>query len=176
MSCLPAHWFAPNTSDRYVQDDRKYSKDQRRTLDYDLHGEVTWYIVSHMSQVNALPPEPAAAEPREPEPRWPAVLAILATAGLHFVIPAPLRFGQEWLLLVIVSVLLVPTIITYQTGLVRMNRIFAHIVLGVLTASMIWSLGLLVWRLPSHADPPQELLRAAAALSLANSRSRSTSE
>jgi len=121
-----------------------------------------------MSEVNALPPEPAAAEPREPEPRWPAVLAMLATAGLHFVIPAPLRFGQEWLLLVVVSVLLVPTIISYQTGLMRMNRIFAHIVLGVLTASMIWSLGLLVWRLPSHADPPQELLRAAAALWMAN--------
>jgi hypothetical protein len=121
-----------------------------------------------MSQVNAQPQAPPASERREPEPRWPAVLAILATAGLHFVIPAPLRFGQEWLLLVIVSVLLVPTILTYRTGLVRLNRIFAHIVLGTLTASMIWSLGLLIVRLPSHADPPQELLRAAAALWVAN--------
>jgi hypothetical protein len=117
-----------------------------------------------MSQVNAEPQPSSGSEPREPEPRWPAVVAILATGGLYFVIPAPLRFGQEWLLLVIVAVLLVPTILTYRVGMVRMNRIFAHIVLGTLTASMIWSLSLLIRRLPSHADPPEELLRAAAAL------------
>ncbi|HTC36894.1 MAG TPA: hypothetical protein VK724_26180 [Bryobacteraceae bacterium] len=121
-----------------------------------------------MSQVNAPPPAPAGTEPREPEPRWPVVLAILAAGGLYFVIPAPLRFGQEWLLLAVVSILLVPTVLTHQIGLVRLNRIFAHIVLSILTASMIWSLGLLVWRLPSHADPPQMLLRAAAALWVTN--------
>jgi hypothetical protein len=121
-----------------------------------------------MSQSNAQRQAADVSEPREPEPRWPAVLAILAAGGLYFVIPAPLRFGQEWLLLVIVAVLLVPTILTYRTGLVRMNRIFAHIVLGILTASMICSLSLLVLRLPSHADPPQELLRAAAALWVTN--------
>ena len=121
-----------------------------------------------MSQVNNPPPVDPAPEPREPEPRWPAVLAILATGGLYFVIPAPLRFGQEWLLLVIVAVLLVPTILTHQIGMVRLNRIFAHTVLSILTAAMIWSLSLLIIRLPSHVDPPQELLRAAAALWIAN--------
>jgi hypothetical protein len=124
--------------------------------------------LSHMSQPDAQFQAADVSEPREPEPRWPAVLAILATGGMHFVIPAPLRFGQEWLLLVIVSVLLVPTIFTYRVGMVRLNRIFAHIVLGTLTASMIWSLGRLILRLPSHADPPQELLRAAAALWIDN--------
>ena len=123
--------------------------------------------LSHMSQPNAQPQGPDAL-PREREPRWPAVLAILATGGLYFVIPAALRFGQEWLLLAIVSVLLVPTILTYRTGRVRMNRIFAHMVLGTLTVSMIWSLSLLIRRLPSHADSPQELLRAAASLWVAN--------
>ncbi len=93
---------------------------------------------------------------------------MLATGGLHFVIPAPLRFGQEWLLLAVVSVLLIPTIVTHRAGKVRWNRILAHTVLGVLTASMVWSLGLLIFRLPMHADPPQELLRAAAALWVAN--------
>jgi len=123
--------------------------------------------LSHMSQANAPVEQVTVQQPREPEPRWPAVLAILATAGLHFVIPAPLRFGQEWLLLAVVSVL-VPTIVAYRTGMTRMNRIFAHLVLGTLTASMIWSLGLLVVRLPAHLDPPQELLRAAASLWVAN--------
>jgi len=121
-----------------------------------------------MSPPNAQAQPATVPEPREPEPRWPALLAILATGGLYFVIPAPLRFGQEWLLLVVVGVLLVPTILTHQIGMVRLNRIFAHILLGVLTASMIGSLSLLIRRLPSHADPPQELLRAAAALWVAN--------
>jgi hypothetical protein len=52
--------------------------------------------------------------------------------------------------------------------MVQANRIFAHLVLGTLTASLIWSLSLLIIRLPSHADPPQELLRAAASLWIAN--------
>jgi hypothetical protein len=121
-----------------------------------------------MSQPNAQSQAVDVPEPREREPRWPAVLAILATGGLYFVIPAPLRFGQEWLLLVIVSVLLVPTIITHQIGKDRLNRIFGHMVLGIITASMVGSLSLLIIRLPSHADPPQALLRAAASLWVAN--------
>jgi Protein of unknown function (DUF1345) len=124
--------------------------------------------LSHMSQPNAQSPVAAGPELREHEPRWPAVLAILATGGLYFVIPAPLRFGQEWLLLAIVSVLLIPTILAHRAGKVRMNTIFAYIVLVILTASMISSLSLLIRRLPSHADSPQELLRAAASLWVAN--------
>jgi hypothetical protein len=121
-----------------------------------------------MSQSNAQSPAVDVPEPREREPRWPVTLAILATGGLYFVIPASLRFGEEWLLLVIVSVLLVPTIFTYQAGMDRLNRIFAHIVLGILTAAMVGSLGLLIHRLPSHADSPIELLRGAGCLWVAN--------
>jgi len=121
-----------------------------------------------MSQPNALSEAADGSPSREREPRWPATLAILATGGLYFVIPAPLRFGEEWLLLAVVSVLLVPTIVTYQTGMDRLNRVFAHIVLGILTAAMIWSLSLLIHRLPSHADSPVELLRGAGCLWVAN--------
>jgi hypothetical protein len=121
-----------------------------------------------MSQVNTSSEADAVSQPREPEPRWPAVLAILATGGLYFVIPPALRFGQEWLLLAVVSALLIPTIVTHRIGMTQLNRILAHIVLGILTSAMIWSLTLLIVRLPSHADPPKELLRAAAALWVAN--------
>jgi hypothetical protein len=121
-----------------------------------------------MSQSNAQSPTVDAPESREREPRWPVTVAILATGGLYFVIPASLRFGEEWLLLVVVSVLLVPTIVTHQAGMDRLNRIFAHIVLGILTAAMVGSLGLLIHRLPSHADSPVELLRGAACLWVAN--------
>jgi hypothetical protein len=124
--------------------------------------------LSHMSQLNALPQAPVGSPPREREPRWPAVLAFLATGGLYFVIPPSLRFGQQWLLLAVVSVLLIPTIVTHQIGKDRLNRIFGVLVLGIITASMVGSLGLLIHRLPSHADSPVELLRGAACLWVAN--------
>jgi len=87
---------------------------------------------------------------------------------LHFVIPAQLRFGQEWLLLAVVTVLLIPTVVAHRIGKQLLNRVLSHIVLSAVTASMVWSLGLLILRLPRHLDPPQELLRAAAALWVAN--------
>jgi hypothetical protein len=113
-------------------------------------------------------PHLAPGEPRTAEPRWPSVLALLATGGLHFIIPAPLRFGQEWLLLAVVTLLLIPTVVAHRVGKLLLNRVLSHIVLSAVTASMVWSLGLLILRLPRHVDPPQELLRAAAALWVAN--------
>ena len=103
-----------------------------------------------------------------PEPRWPAVLAILALGGLHSVMPQPLRFGPDWLLGVVVSAMLVPIVIAHRAGRVELNRALSHIVLGICTASMVWSLGLLIWRLPAHLDTPQSLLQAAATLWVAN--------
>jgi hypothetical protein len=113
-------------------------------------------------------PHLAPGELRTAEPRWPALLALLATGGLHFVIPAPLRFGQDWLMLVVVSVLLIPTVVTHRVGKQLLNKVLSHTVAGVVTAWMVWSLGLLIIRLPKHLDPPAELLRAAAALWVAN--------
>jgi hypothetical protein len=121
-----------------------------------------------MTQPKADAPPAPASPPGAPEPRWPAVLALLAAGGLHFVLPQALRFGQEWLLLAVVSVLLVPTILAHRAGMDRLNRVLGHAVLGIVTASMIWSLALLVTRLPSHRDPPQALLQAAAALWVVN--------
>jgi hypothetical protein len=48
-SRLSSHWFSPYTSDRHVQDDRKHGKDQRRTLNYNLHGQMACYIVPYVS-------------------------------------------------------------------------------------------------------------------------------
>jgi hypothetical protein len=121
-----------------------------------------------MSQPNAQSQSAALGRPREREPRWPAVLAILGTSGLYFVIPPSLRFGQEWLLPAIVSALLIPTIVTHQIGQDRLNRLFGHTVQGIITASMVGSLSLLIHRLPTHADSPVALLRGAACLWVAN--------
>jgi hypothetical protein len=114
------------------------------------------------------PGEPGSREKTGAEPRWPAILALLATGGLHFVIPPQLRFGQEWLLLAVVTMLLIPTVVAHRRGKYMLNHVLSHVVASAVTASMVWSLSLLIVRLPRHLDPPQELLRAAAALWVAN--------
>jgi hypothetical protein len=121
-----------------------------------------------MAQIKVGIPATGRREPRTAEPRWPAVLALVAAGGLHFVIPAPLRFGQEWLLLVIVTALLIPTVVAHRAGKMLLNRVLSHTVAAAVTMSMVWSLTLLILRLPRHLDPPGDLLRAAAALWVVN--------
>jgi hypothetical protein len=110
----------------------------------------------------------AAADKTAIEPRWPAVLAILAVGALYSALPEALRVGPYWLLLAVVSVLLIPTVIAHRTGRHKLNDVLGHTVLVIVTASMIWSLGMLIAGLPSHRDSPQILLRAAASLWVAN--------
>ena len=102
------------------------------------------------------------------EPRWPAVLALLALGGLHSLLPEPLRLGPDWLMIVVVSVLLVPAIVAHRAGRMDLNHVLSHVVLGSVTFSMVWSLTLLITRLPAHRDTPLTLLRAASALWVAN--------
>src|ERR1700678_1712927 len=80
------------------------------------------------------------------EPRWPAMLALLAVGGLRLSLPESLSAGPDWLLIVVVGVLLS----------------------SIVTVDMIWSLGLLVAGLPAHRQSPKELLRSAAALWITN--------
>jgi len=49
-----------------------------------------------------------------------------------------------------------------------LNKVLSHLAAAAVTASMVWSLVLLIVRLPEHLDPPQALLRAAVALWVAN--------
>jgi hypothetical protein len=108
-------------------------------------------------------------EERNAEPRWPALLAVLAFGGLYAALPhALLPGGPSWLLLAIVSVLLVPTIISHRTGNHFLNQVLGYVLNSVLTIVMVWSLVLLVEALPRHRETPQQLLRAAAALWIAN--------
>jgi len=115
-----------------------------------------------------VPSAPAQVVLPTPEPRWPSILALLATAGLNLVLPAHLRFGPGLLLVAIVSMLLIPAIIARHVGNNELHRVLSRVVLTSVTASLVWSLTLLISRLPSHSDSPQVLLQAAAALWVAN--------
>ena len=108
------------------------------------------------------------SENLKPEPRWPATLALVAIGGLYYALPAGLKVGPDWLVLVLVVVLLTPTIVFHQTGKRRANQIFGYLAQSVVTLSLIASLTLLIARLPSHKETPGQLLRAAAALWISN--------
>ena len=103
-----------------------------------------------------------------PEPRWPAIVAVLAVGGLYTALPASLSVGPRWLFPVMVAILLVPTVVAHRRGNHRINIILGHLLAGVLTLFMIWSLVLLIRALPAHKEPPIILLRSAASLWLTN--------
>jgi hypothetical protein len=102
------------------------------------------------------------------EPRWPALVALFAVGGLRLVIPSFLSFGPDWLLLLVVGILVIPTVLARRGGNLKLNEVFGYALNAVVTADMVWSLGLLIGALPSHQVPPQVLLRSAAALWVTN--------
>jgi hypothetical protein len=99
---------------------------------------------------------------RDPEPRWPALIAIIAVAGLNFALPSALLVIPRWWFLAIVVALLIPTLITHWKQYHTMNRIFGFMVSGVITLGMIASVILLIGALPEHKETPAELLSSAA--------------
>jgi hypothetical protein len=51
-----------------------------------------------------------------PEPRWPAVIAVIAVGGLSVALPPGLTIGPRWLFPAVIGVFLVPTIVTHWAG------------------------------------------------------------
>jgi hypothetical protein len=104
----------------------------------------------------------------DPEPRWPAFIAVLAVGGLYAGLPDALTLGPNWLFPSMVSALLIPTVIAHHTGRHRLNTFFGYAVDGVLTVGLMLSVGLLVATLPARSEAPQTLLLSAASLWITN--------
>lgn len=104
----------------------------------------------------------------EAEPRWPAVVALLAVAGLRLAVPSALTVGPDWAMAVVVPVLIAPNVVLHRIGRHEANRIGGYIVTGVVTLDMALSLAMLIARLPEKKESPRELLIAAAGLWLSN--------
>jgi hypothetical protein len=101
--------------------------------------------------------------------RWPALFAFLALGGLYAALPSSLLLGgPRWLLLGIISVLIVPVVVTYRKGAHTTNQLLGYFLNGVVTAAMVVSLALLIRALPLHLEKPQQLLQSAAALWVSN--------
>lgn len=102
------------------------------------------------------------------EPRWPAFVAMLTAAGVYLALPQPLSLGPTWLLLAIIVLLLIPIGIAARRGDYRVTRLLTFLANGIITASMIASLVLLVRGIPQHLETPQALLRSACFLWVTN--------
>ncbi len=108
------------------------------------------------------------SEPRTPEPRWPAVIALLAVGFLWLALPERLSVGPGWLLLAIVVALVLPLVVSHRRGYHRLNRVLALVANAITTLAMISSLIFLIEGLPRHREPPGALLRGAGSLWVAN--------
>jgi hypothetical protein len=104
----------------------------------------------------------------KPEPRSQAILAIVAVAGIYLALPSSLIVGPTWLLPTLIGVLLVPTVVSHRVGKLSLNRILGFAISAVITVALIGSVVLLVQALPSHKEPPLQLLSSAALLWLTN--------
>lgn len=102
------------------------------------------------------------------EPRWPAMVALLAVGGLHLALPEPLSVGPDWLLIAIIGVMLIPTAWARLRGLDHLNKMLGYALNSIVTIDMVWSLGLLIAALPLHKESPLDLLRSASALWITN--------
>jgi hypothetical protein len=108
-------------------------------------------------------------DPQNAEPRWPALIALVAIGGLYAALPSSLLIsGPRWMLMVVVLVLLVPTAISHRIGHHSLNQILGYVLNGVVTAAMIASLALLITAVTAHRITPSQLLRSAAALWISN--------
>jgi uncharacterized membrane protein len=112
--------------------------------------------------------KPHVSNAWEPEPRWPAWIAILAVGLLYTALPRYLIVGPRWLFLVIVLVLMLPIIITHFRDHHELNRVFGFSVLAVVTVGLIASVLLLIRALPEHLQSPTDLLLSASFLWMTN--------
>jgi len=104
----------------------------------------------------------------DPEPRWPAWIAVLAVGLLYTALPSYLMIGPRWAFLGVVLILLVPTVISHAKEHHRLNRVIGIVVTSVLTLGLSVSVLLLIVALPAHKETPTELLRSAASLWITN--------
>jgi hypothetical protein len=109
------------------------------------------------------------ANPDTPkEPRWLAIIAMLATGLVYAALPSKLSVGPDWLLFAVMGALVVAAATLHRVGYHGADKVIGYAASGILTVAMIWSLGLLVAAIPTHEIDPKVLLRSAVALWVTN--------
>jgi uncharacterized membrane protein YhaH (DUF805 family) len=103
-----------------------------------------------------------------PEPRWPPIIGLIATAALFFSLPEPLTAGPSWLVPGLAIVLVIAGMTAKRFHQLQTNRWLGFLSSGVLTGGLVWALATLIGGLSSKRQTPTELLRSAAALWFSN--------
>ena len=101
---------------------------------------------------------------RQPESRWPALIAVLSTGGIYAALPESLSVGPRWLLASVGTLLALATWAAYSWRFHKTNIVLGYLVSATLTVFMLLSLGRLIAALPAHREAPVALLRSAIAL------------
>jgi hypothetical protein len=104
----------------------------------------------------------------EPEPRWPAAVALLAAALLPLALPRSLTLAPALALVSTNVILLSGALLAHKHNRIKLTDTFSYSNLGVLTLSMLYSIATLVLGLLHHAEPALMLLRSATILWFAN--------
>jgi hypothetical protein len=107
-------------------------------------------------------------EREEPEPRWPAFVALVSVGLLFLALPPSLSLGPPWLLGAIVAALVIPNAAMHRIGKHHIDRVIGFVVSAVVTLFMATSVVLLIRALPEHREEPDALLRSAIALWVTN--------
>jgi hypothetical protein len=103
-----------------------------------------------------------------PEPRWPAVLAMISVGLLNDALPRSLVIGPPRLITVLAVLLLVPALISHHAGKYDAAKWLSYTALFLVTLSMVMSLALLISGLATHKQAPSELLVSATLLWISN--------
>jgi hypothetical protein len=93
---------------------------------------------------------------------------MLAASGVYFALPEPLSVGPSWGLLGIITILMVPIVISSRKGRFDISRILTLTANVLITLAMIASLIFLIQGIPKHAEAPKDLLRSASILWITN--------
>jgi hypothetical protein len=107
----------------------------------------------------------------ELEPRWPALVALLASSLLYYLaLMGGIAFPVSWLPLVLVFILSIPTIFTHRQGHPQANYILLVTATMLITLFALFWLYLLVRGLLQHSfvESPPRLLQSAVALWVTN--------
>lgn len=110
----------------------------------------------------------AASQQIETEPRWPAVVGVVAATFLPFALPRSLSLVPAWMLATIVGVLVFASIVARHQHKMVLNQWLGYAVLTVLTIAMLYGLVTLIRALPRHAELAPRLLESAAVLWITN--------
>ncbi len=106
--------------------------------------------------------------PDRSEPRWPAVVAVLAVVGIRLALPQSLEVGPWWLHAGIMILLLIGAAVTHEVHRAELNRVLGFALAGSITVFMVWSLVLLVIAVPDNTQSPVAMIRSAVALWISN--------